>query len=448
MMEKRPVLITETILRDAHQSLMATRMKTSDMLEVAEQLDEVGYHSLEAWGGATFDTALRYLHECPWERLSTLKFRIRNTPLQMLLRGQNLLGYRHYPDDVVEAFTMTAVQTGISIVRIFDALNDVRNMLVAITATKKAGGHAQGAIVYTISPVHDEEHYVGIARQLKEAGVDSLCIKDMAGLLAPYDAYKLIKRLKQEVGLPISLHTHYTSGMGSMTYLKGIEAGTDVVDTALSTFALGSSQPPTESIVAALKGTQFDTGLDLKKLSAINGYFAQKKKEYGEVVAPISVNTEILSFQVPGGMLSNLRSQLMQQGLGHKLQEVYEEVPRVRADMGYPPLVTPMSQIVGTQAVINVAVGERYKVKSKEIRDYVKGLYGKPPAPISEEIRKMIIGDDEVIDCRPADLLEPQLEKARQEIKEYARNEKDVLSYIAFPNVALEYFKYRETRGY
>lgn len=439
------VRITETILRDAHQSLMATRMRVEDMLAVADELDAIGFHSLEAWGGATFDTALRFLDEDPWERLRRLKFRIRNTPLQMLLRGQNLLGYRHYPDDVVAAFCERSVKNGVHIVRIFDALNDVRNMRVSIEATKKAGGHAQGTVVYTISPVHDTEHYVGIARELKDAGVDSICIKDMAGLIGPYQAAELVTRLKKDIGLPIALHTHYTSGLGSMSYLKAIESGVDVVDTALSTLSMGSSQPPTESLVAALQGTEFDTGLDLEALSRINRHFAEAKKKYSDVLAPINVNPEILSYQVPGGMISNLRSQLQAQGYADKLQEVFEEVPRVRADMGYPPLVTPMSQIVGTQAVFNVVTGERYKVKSKEIRDYVKGLYGRPPAPISEEVRKQIIGDEEVYEGRPADRLEPMMDTAREEIKGFARSDEDVLSYIMFPAYAKAFFEKRES---
>lgn len=443
MSNARRVQITETILRDAHQSLMATRMKVEDMLAVADELDAVGFHSLEAWGGATFDTALRFLNECPWERLRALRFRITKTPLQMLLRGQNLLGYRHYPDDVVEAFCEHSVKNGVHIIRIFDALNDVRNMRVSIEATKKAGGHAQGAVVYTISPVHDIEHYLGIARELKDAGVDSIALKDMAGLIGPYEAAELVSRLKKDIGLPVSLHTHYTSGLGSMAYLKAIEAGVDVVDTALSTLAMGSSQPPTESIVAALKGTDYDTGLDLEALSRLNHHFAQAKKKYEDVLAPINVNPEILTYQVPGGMISNLRSQLQQQGHGDKLQAVFEEVPRVRADMGYPPLVTPMSQIVGTQAVFNVVTGERYKVKSKEIRDYVKGLYGRPPAPISDEIRKLIIGNEDVYEGRPADLLEPMMETAKEEIKDYARSTEDLLSYILFPAAAQAFFDKR-----
>ncbi|MGI6544418.1 MAG: oxaloacetate decarboxylase subunit alpha [Limnochordia bacterium] len=439
-MTQNRLKITETILRDAHQSLLATRMSTNDMLEVAEGLDQVGYHSLEVWGGATFDSALRFLNECPWDRLRRLKVRIRNTPLQMLLRGQNLLGYRHYPDDVVDAFIKYAVQNGITVVRIFDALNDVRNMETCIASTLKYGGHAQGAICYTQSPVHNDDYFVGIAKELAAKGVHSLCIKDMAGLIDPYGAYNLVKRLKAEVDLPVVLHTHYTSGMGSMAYLKAAEAGVDVVDTALSALALGSSQPATEPIVAALRGTERDTGLDLDLLTNLNRYFSDVRAKYKDIAAPMQVQTEILKYQVPGGMLSNLRSQLKQQGMEDRLQEVFEEVPRVRADLGYPPLVTPMSQIVGTQAVLNVASGSRYSICSKEIRDYVRGLYGRSPVPIADDIRKKIIGDEEVITYRPADKLEPQLEAAREEIKEYARQEEDILSYILFPQVAKEFF--------
>lgn len=435
--------ITETILRDAHQSLLATRMRTEDMLAVAEDLDRVGYYSLEAWGGATFDTALRFLGECPWDRLRRLKFRIRNTPLQMLLRGQNLLGYRHYPDDVVEAFVKYSIQNGIGILRIFDALNDVRNMQTAIAATRKYGGHAQGAICYTTSPVHNTEYFVGVAKQLVDLGVHSLCIKDMAGLIDPYGAFDLVKRFKEAFCLPVALHTHYTSGMGSMAYLKAAEAGVDVVDTALSALALGSSQPPTEPLVAALRGTPRDTGLDLDLLTSLNRHFNAVRNNYRDIAAPLQVQTEILTYQVPGGMLSNLRSQLKQQEMEDKLQEVFEEVPRVRADMGYPPLVTPMSQIVGTQAVLNVAAGARYAVCSKEIRDYVRGLYGKPPVPIADDVRKQIIGDEEVFTGRPADLLEPQMESAREQIKDLARQEEDILSYVMFPQVAEAFFQKR-----
>ncbi|MGI6083454.1 MAG: oxaloacetate decarboxylase subunit alpha [Limnochordia bacterium] len=450
-MTKGHVQITETILRDAHQSLLATRMRTEDMLCVAEKLDQVGYFSLEAWGGATFDTALRYLEECPWERLRSLRVRVRKTPLQMLLRGQNLLGYTHYPDDVVEAFVKYAVQDGIRVIRIFDALNDVRNMRTAIAATLESGAHAQGTICYTTSPVHNIDYFVKVAEELVAEGVNSICIKDMAGLIDPYSAEKLVKQLKANFNVPISLHTHYTSGMGSMAYLKAIEAGVDIVDTALSSLAMGSSQPPTEPLVAALKGTEYDTGLDLNLLTEINRHFAkvreQVRERHTEVKLSLGVNTEILTYQVPGGMLSNLRSQLEQQGLSDRLQDVFEEIPRVRADLGYPPLVTPMSQIVGTQAVLNVIAGARYAMCSKEIRDYVRGLYGRSPAPISDEIRKQIIGDEEVFTGRPADLLEPGLDKARDAVKEYARQEQDILSYVLFPNEARNFFEKRAARG-
>jgi len=450
-MTKGHVQITETILRDAHQSLLATRMRTEDMLCVAEKLDQVGYFSLEAWGGATFDTALRYLEECPWERLRSLRVRVRKTPLQMLLRGQNLLGYTHYPDDVVEAFVKYAVQDGIRVIRIFDALNDVRNMRMAIAATLESGAHAQGTICYTTSPVHNIDYFVKVAEELVAEGVNSICIKDMAGLIDPYSAEKLVKQLKANFNVPISLHTHYTSGMGSMAYLKAIEAGVDIVDTALSSLAMGSSQPPTEPLVAALKGTEYDTGLDLNLLTEINRHFAkvreQVRERHTEVKLSLGVNTEILTYQVPGGMLSNLRSQLEQQGLSDRLQDVFEEIPRVRADLGYPPLVTPMSQIVGTQAVLNVIAGARYAMCSKEIRDYVRGLYGRSPAPISDEIRKQIIGDEEVFTGRPADLLEPGLDKARDAVKEYARQEQDILSYVLFPNEARNFFEKRAARG-
>jgi oxaloacetate decarboxylase alpha subunit len=438
----KPVKITETIFRDAHQSLWATRMKTEEMMAVAEAIDEVGYHSLEAWGGATFDSCLRFLKEDPWVRLRRLKAVIRKTPLQMLLRGQNILGYRHYPDDVVREFCHRAVDNGISIIRIFDALNDIRNMEMAIKASKEAGAHVQGTIVYTISPVHSIDVYVKLGQALKQLGADSICIKDMAGLLKPYEAEELVKRLKKEVGLSIQLHAHYTSGLASMTYLKAIEAGVDVVDTALSSLALGTSQPPTESIVAALQGTPYDTGLDLMKIAPINQHFKEVKKGYSNA-ATVEVDTAVLSYQIPGGMISNLRSQLAGQNAAHRYDDVLAEVPKVREDLGYPPLVTPTSQMLGTQAVINVLTGKRYGVVPKEIRDYVRGMYGHPPAQIDPEIQKIIIGDETPITHRPADDLEPMLDNARKEIMEYYQQEEDVLSYVLFPEVAMEYFKYR-----
>ncbi|NPV53611.1 MAG: oxaloacetate decarboxylase subunit alpha [Firmicutes bacterium] len=441
---KRRIKVTDTIFRDAHQSLLATRMRTEDMLAVADEIDKVGYYSLEVWGGATFDSCLRYLDEDPWVRLRKLKERIKNTPLQMLLRGQNLLGYRQYPDDVVREFIKLSIANGIDIMRIFDALNDVRNMQVAIEATKREGGHAQASVVYTTSPVHNLDLYVKIARALRDMGADSICIKDMAGLLTPYAAYELVKRLKEEIALPVHLHSHYTNGLAAMAYLKGIEAGADGIDTALSALALGSSQPATETMVATLQGTPYDTELDLSLISSINSYFKGAKEKYAKVAAPVAVNPEGLIWQIPGGMLSNLRAQLKAQGMLDKLPAVLDEVPRVREEMGYPPLVTPMSQIVGTQAVLNIATGKRYAIKSKEIRDYVKGLYGTPPAPINDDIRRMIIGDEEVVTCRPADLLEPQLEKAEAELGDYMQSQEDLLSYVLFPEVAMDFFKKRE----
>jgi oxaloacetate decarboxylase (Na+ extruding) subunit alpha len=439
--------ITETVLRDAHQSLIATRMKTEDMLPILDKLDSVGYHSLEAWGGATYDAALRFLNEDPWERLRTIRNRVKNTKLQMLLRGQNLLGYKHYADDVVEYFVQKAVANGMDIIRIFDALNDVRNIETSIKACKKEGGHAQGTVCYTISPVHTLELFVKDAKTLVEMGADSICIKDMAGLLLPYAAYDLIKAMKESVKVPIQLHTHYTSGVASMTYLKAIEAGIDVLDCAISPMALGTSQPPTEPIVATLKDTQYDTGLDLSILSDIAEYFRPIKEKYIESglldVKVMGVDVNALKYQVPGGMLSNLVSQLKQSNAVDKYEEVLKEIPKVRKDFGYPPLVTPTSQIVGTQAVLNVLMGERYKMVPKESKDVVLGKYGKTPAPIPQEIIKKILGDEEQITCRPADLIEPELENIREQIKEYIENDEDVLLYGMLPQVAEKYFQYR-----
>ncbi|KAA5807676.1 oxaloacetate decarboxylase subunit alpha [Thermoanaerobacterium thermosaccharolyticum] len=445
------IKITETVLRDAHQSLLATRMTTDEMLPIAEKLDEVGYFSLEAWGGATFDACMRFLDEDPWERLRLLKKAIKKTPLQMLLRGQNLLGYKHYPDDVVNEFIIKSVENGIDIIRIFDALNDVRNLEVPIKAAKSAGAHVQAAIVYTISPVHNTEHYLKVAKSLQDMGADSICIKDMSGILSPYVAYDLIKSFKKAIRVPVHLHSHYTAGLASMTYLKAIEAGVDVVDTAISPLALGTSQPATEAIVAALKDTKYDTGLNLKLLSEIADYFKKVKEHHtngSDLSLLMSVDATALESQIPGGMLSNLVLQLKQQNALDKYNEVLKEVPHVRRDLGYPPLVTPMSQMVGTQAVLNVVTGERYKIVPKEIKDYVKGLYGRPPIPISDEIRKKIIGDEEIITKRPADLLSPQLDKIRNEIKEYLEQEEDVLSYALFPQVAKNFFEYRRAKKY
>lgn len=444
--------ITETILRDAHQSLIATRMTTEEMLPAISLLDKVGYHSLEAWGGATFDACLRFLNEDPWERLRKIRKEAKNTKLQMLFRGQNILGYRHYADDVVEYFVQKSIANGIDIIRIFDALNDVRNLQTAISATKKEGGHVQAAISYTISPVHNNEFFVKLAKEYENCGADSICIKDMAGLLTPYNAYELVKAIKSEVKVPLQLHTHYTSGVASMTYLKAIEAGVDVVDCALSPLSMGTSQPPTEPLVATLKDTEYDTGIDLDLLTEISEIFKPLREKYlasgllNPKVMGVDINT--LKYQVPGGMLSNLVSQLKQQGKEDKLDEVLEEVPRVREDLGYPPLVTPTSQIVGTQAVLNVITGERYKMVTKETKGIVKGEYGRTPVPIKDEFRKKIIGDEEPITCRPADLIEPELSKLRNEIKEYIEQDEDVLSYALFDQVATKFFENRRAAKY
>ena len=446
------IKITETILRDAHQSLIATRLTTKQMEPILEAMDSVGYHALECWGGATFDSSLRYLSENPWDRLRLIKKHVKNTKLQMLLRGQNLLGYKHYPDDVVSEFVKRAIANGIDIVRIFDALNDIRNIETALLTTKKEGAHAQAAISYTISPVHTIEKYVDLAKNMESLGADSICIKDMSGLLTPYETEKLVKALKSAINVPLEIHSHYTSGLASMSYLKAIEAGVDIIDTAISPFALGTSQPATEPMVAALKGTEFDTGLNLEALDKITEYFTpirQKSIETGLLdpkVLGVDINT--LVYQVPGGMLSNLVSQLKAQNALEKYEEVLKEVPRVREDLGYPPLVTPTSQMVGTQAVLNVVMGERYKMVPKEIKEYVRGMYGSPAVPIKQEIVDKIIGNQEVITCRPADLLEPQIAIEREKIKEYIEEEEDVLSYILFPNVALDYFKFRQAEKY
>ncbi|MBA1337095.1 MAG: Pyruvate:Oxaloacetate transcarboxylase domain protein [Firmicutes bacterium] len=446
------VKITETIFRDAHQSLIATRMTTDEMLPIAEKIDKIGYHSIEMWGGATFDASLRFLNEDPWERLRKIKNKMKNTPLQMLLRGQNILGYKHYADDVVEEFVKRAIYNGIDIVRIFDALNDVRNLQKAMEVTVKEGAHAQGAISYTISPVHTTEVYVKLAKEMVEMGAGSICIKDMSGLLTPYYAFELVKALKEAVTVPIQLHSHCTSGLAPMTYIKAIEAGVDVVDTSLSPFGSGTAQPPTEPLVAALQGTPNDTGLDMNLLNEIAEYFKPIKEKYIDngMLNPkvLSVDINTLVYQVPGGMLSNLVSQLKMQNALDKYDEVLNEIPKVREDLGYPPLVTPTSQIVGTQAVMNVLSGERYKMIPVEVKNYVKGLYGRPTVPIAEDIKKKIIGDEEVIDHRPADDIPPQLEELRNEIKEYIEQEEDVLSYALFPQVAIKYFEYRRAQKY
>lgn len=441
---KRRVGITDTTLRDGHQSLLATRMKTADMLPIAEKMDQVGFHSVEVWGGATFDSAMRFLNEDPWERLVALKKAFKKTPLQMLLRGQNLVGYKHYPDDVVEAFVKASIRNGIDIMRIFDALNDVRNMWKAMEVAKQEGAHVQATVCYTISPVHDLKHYVTVAKELQKMGADSLCLKDMAGILSPSKAYDIVKRWKEEIGLPVQVHTHYTSGMGSMAYLKAVEAGADVVDCAISSMSMSTSQPPVESIVAALQGTVYDTGLDLGLLSELAQYFQEVRRHYAQFdKASPTPDANVLRYQIPGGMISNFISQLREQGQLDKLPAVLDEVPRVKADMGHPPLVTPTSQIVGTQAVLNVLLGERYKMVTNEVKDYFRGLYGRPPAPVNLEVQKKVIGDEEPIKDRPADHIEPGLKKAREELGHLYTKEEDVLSYALFPVQAKKFLEER-----
>ncbi len=441
------LLITDTILRDSHQSLAATRMPISDMLPACEILDSIGYWSLEVWGGATFDSCLRFLNEDPWERLRTLRKHLPNTKLQMLFRGQNILGYKHYADDVVEQFCRKAIENGIDVIRIFDALNDPRNLEAAIKYTKKYGGICEPAISYTTSPVHSEDYFVKLAKELVQMGADTICIKDMANLLLPYDAYSLVKRLKSEVDVPIHLHTHNTSGTGDMTYLMAMQAGVDIVDTALSPFGNGTSQPATEPLVATLKGHERDTGLDLNALSEAAKHFRKvfdRMKAEGLISdKSLRVDTNTLLYQVPGGMLSNLISQLKQANAEDRYYEVLAEVPRVRKDFGYPPLVTPTSQIIGSQAVLNVLMG-RYKTFPKESKALLRGEYGRLPGEVNEEVRRKAIGDAEVVTCRPADLLKPELENYRDEIKDRIRQEEDVLSYALFPQVALKFFDARD----
>jgi oxaloacetate decarboxylase alpha subunit len=446
------IKLTDTTYRDAHQSLMATRMSTDVMLPIAEKMDAAGYHSLEMWGGATFDSCLRYLNEDPWERLRQVRKAIKKTKLQMLLRGQNILGYKHYADDVVEEFVKRAVGNGIDIVRVFDALNDVRNLETAVKAINKEGGHAQCCISYTVSPVHNTQYYLDRAKIMAQMGADSICIKDMSGILAPYIAYDLVTALKKTVDLPIQVHTHDTCGLGSMTYIKAIEAGADVVDTAISPMALGTSQPAAEPLVAALQGTDYDTGMDLVHLDEIAEYFRPLREKYFNMglidLKVMSVDTRTLINQIPGGMLSNFISQLKEQKKMEKMDEVLREVPRVREELGYPPLVTPTSQIVGTQALFNVLAGERYKMIPKEVKDYVKGLYGQPAKEISPEIIEKIIGKDTVITHRPADDIPPQLKIIREEMKEYEEQPEDVLSYALFPQIAMSFFKERWSKKY
>ena len=449
----RKIGITETVLRDAHQSLLATRMTTEDMLPMLEKLDKVGFHSLECWGGATYDSCLRFLNEDPWERLRVIREKCPNTKLQMLFRGQNMLGYRHYADDVVEYLVQKSVANGIDIIRIFDALNDIRNLETAIKATKKEkGAHVQGTVSYTTGPVFDIDYYVNYAKQLESVGADSLCIKDMAALLTPYHTYDLVKAIKESVKIPVQVHSHSTSGLGSMVLMKAIEAGADVVDTAISPLANGTSHPATESMVAALAGTEFDTGLNLEALDDIAKYVTTLRERYiaEGVLSPkmLASDAKALIYQVPGGMLSNLLSQLKQAGKEDKLSEVLEEVPKVRADCGYPPLVTPSSQIVGTQAVYNVIMGERYKMVTKEFKGIVRGEYGRTPMPIDPYFQKKIIGDEDPITCRPADLIEPELDKLRAECAKWSEQEEDVLSYAQFPKVAVDFFEKRANKKY
>ena len=449
-MEKKPLYITDTILRDAHQSQAATRMRIEDMIPALERLDKIGYWSVECWGGATFDSCMRFLNEDPWERLRTIKKYMPNTKLQMLFRGQNILGYKHYADDVVEAFVRKSIENGIDVIRIFDALNDPRNLEKAVKSCKEYGGICETAISYTVSPVHNEEYFVNLAKTLENMGADVICIKDMANLLLPFDAYSLVKKLKENVKVPIHLHTHNTTGTGDMTYLMAAQAGVDIVDTALSPLANGTSNPSTEALVATLKGTERDTGLELEKLSDIAAHFrtvSDKLKAEG-ILDPkvLNVDTKTLIYQVPGGMLSNMLNQLKQAGKEDKYYDVLAEVPKVRKDFGYPPLVTPTSQIVGTQAVMNVISGERYKMVPKESKALLKGEYGKLPADVNEEVRKKAIGDDKVITCRPADLIEPELKKYAAEMKQkgIGKSAEDILSYALFPQVAEKFFAVRD----
>ena len=449
---KKAVEITETVLRDAHQSLIATRMTTEQILPIVEKLDDIGYHSLEAWGGATFDACLRFLNEDPWERLRKIKDRAKKTPIQMLFRGQNILGYRHYADDIVEYFVQKSIANGVDILRIFDALNDVRNLECAIKACKKEKGHVQATVCYTTSEFHTNEKFVKMAKQLEEMGADSICIKDMAGLLVPYKATELVQALKEGTSLPIDLHTHYTSGVASMTYLKAVEAGCDRIDTAMSPMAMGTSQPATEVLAKTFEGTPYDPGFDQNLLAEIAAYFTPLREEWiksGLMSTKVmGVNIKTLLYQVPGGMLSNLVSQLKEMKAEDKFTEVLEEVPRVRKDFGEPPLVTPSSQIVGTQAVLNVVLGERYKNMTKESKDLLLGKYGKTVKPFNPEVQKKAIelSGEQPITCRFADTLKPELAKLESEMKQYKQQDEDVLSYALFPQVATDFFKYREAQ--
>ena len=442
----KKILITDTTLRDAHQSLIATRLRTEDMIPLAREIDHCGFFSVEAWGGATFDTCIRFLNDDPWDRLRALKAELEHTPIQMLLRGQNLVGYRHYPDDVVDKFVDASHKNGVDIFRVFDALNDIRNMKRSMQQIKKTGAHLQGTISYTTSPVHSTEKFIVMAKELYALDCDSICIKDMAGLIMPAAARELITGIKKSVDVKVCLHSHSTSGIAPMSYEAAIEAGVDILDTAMSPFSMGTSQPPTESVVASLKDTPRDTGIDLIKLRAVRNLCLQIREKYGGLVDPISerIDSDVLIYQLPGGMISNTVSQLKEQDALDRWDEVLAEIPRVRKDLGYPPLVTPTSQIVGTQAVLNVLVnGKRYQNVTKEVKDYVRGLYGKSPAPISDEIRSLIIGDEAVITCRPADLLEPSYAKMKDEATKagLVKKEEDILTYIIYPAIAPAFLK-------
>ena len=449
---KKPLKITETVLRDAHQSLIATRMTTEQMLPIVDKMDKVGFHAVECWGGATFDASLRFLKEDPWERLRKLRDGFKNTKLQMLFRGQNILGYRPYADDVVEYFVQKSIANGIDIIRIFDCLNDIRNLQTAVTACNKEKGHAQVALSYTLGDAYTLEYWMDIAKRVEDMGANSLCIKDMAGLLVPSQATELVGALKNATSLPVELHTHYTSGVASMTYLKAVEAGCDIIDTAMSPFALGTSQPATEVMVEAFKGTEFDTGLDQNQLAEIADYFRPLREEALESglmnTKVLGVNIKTLFYQVPGGMLSNMVSQLKEQHAEDKYEEVLKEIPRVRKDLGEPPLVTPSSQIVGTQAVFNVLMGERYKVATKETKDVLLGKYGQTVKPFNPEVVDKVLGEEKknAITCRYADLLEPELDKIEAEMKQWKQQDEDVLTYALFPQVATDFFKYREAQ--
>ncbi|WP_274661804.1 oxaloacetate decarboxylase subunit alpha [Enterococcus lactis] len=448
----KKIFFTETVLRDGQQSLIATRMPTSDMLPILQTMDEAGFHALEMWGGATFDSCIRFLDEDPWERLRQIRKQVKNTKLQMLLRGQNLLGYKNYADDVVRAFVEKSVENGIDVIRVFDALNDTRNLKTSITTAKEAGGHCQTAISYTTSAIHTVDYFVKLAKEMAEAGADSICIKDMAGVLTPQTGYELVAKIKDAVALPLEVHTHATSGISEMTYLKVAEAGADIIDTAISSFAGGTSQPATESVAIALEDMGFETGLKMEKLAEMAEYFNPIRDRFRNegILNPKvkDIEPKTLIYQVPGGMLSNLLSQLTEQGLQDKYEEVLAEVPKVRADLGFPPLVTPLSQMVGTQSLMNVISGERYKLVPNEIKDYVRGLYGRPPAPIAKEVQEKIIGTEEVVTVRPADLIEPQLPGFAEEIKEYAKSEEDVLMYALFPQQAKDFLGRREDPFY